>query len=97
MMLMHILKGNYLPFQRYGHFYMLLFPVLVNLKNNNITSINEELVLIVSTLVIFISTARMLIILYMEVMNPLTHYHPNIKLILTLFRWLIVWVFIYFH
>ena len=67
-MLMHILKGNYLPFKRYGHFYMLVFPVLVILKKNNITSINEELVLIVSSLVIFISTARMLTILYMEVM-----------------------------
>jgi hypothetical protein len=82
MMLMHILKGNYLPFQRYGHFYMLLFPILVNLKNNNITIINEELVLIVSTLVIFISTARMLIILYMEVMtnslSPYNHTNTNI-------------------
>jgi len=66
MMLMHILNGNYRPFQRYGHFYMLLFPVIIALKKHSV-SINEDFVLGISSVAFFVKTSRMLIILYKEV------------------------------
>lgn len=72
MMLMHILNGTYRPFQRYGHFYMLLFPILITLKKYSV-SINEELILVISSLAFFATTARMLVILYKEVIIVILH------------------------
>jgi len=66
MMLMHILKKPYLPFNRYGHFLMSLFPVLISVKNFKTF---EEIILIFSSLFAILSTAHMLTTLYMEVSN----------------------------
>ena len=68
MMLMHILKKPYLPFNRYGHFLMSLFPVLISVKKD-FKTLNEEIILIFSSLFAILLTALILTTLYMEVYN----------------------------
>lgn len=66
MMLMHILNKPYCPFNRYGHFFMLLFPVLIIVKNE-FKTLNEELILVLSSLFAFVLTALMLATLLLQV------------------------------
>lgn len=66
MMLMHILNETYHPFNRYGHFLMSLFPILIIVKKE-FKTLDEEIILILSSLIAFVSSAHMLSVLYVEV------------------------------